>query len=292
MEDGGSPALTTAGAANDPPVLTRVGDWACRWMDVPAPNPAFDVSFDAAAADERRMRAEPRPLARPVVVVGGYRAWTIAAASLASRLCAMTCRDRGMFAAMSYPWSSDFTRIAARLVRLVGARWPGGDEAAWTREVDVVGVSMGGLVARAAAAGVGRGGCDAPGRRLHIGRLFTLGTPHRGARLADLARPDAAARDMRAGSAFLARLDAARSTSGNVAGYELVCYTRLRDSWVGATRTSPAGHPTHWVSGWRVLSHVTVSMDTRIVADIARRLRGEDPLATSGAAGASPPPRN
>lgn len=259
-------------------------------MDVPAPNPAFDVSFDAAAADERRMRAEPRPLARPVVVVGGYRAWTVAAASLASRLCAMTCRDPGMFAAMSYPWSSDFTRIAARLVRLVAARWPGGDEAR-TREVDVVGVSMGGLVARAAAAGVGRGGCDTAGRRLHIVRLFTLGTPHRGARLAELARPDAAARDMRAGSAFLARLDAARSTSGNVAGYELACYTRLRDSWVGATRTSPAGHPTHWVSGWRVLSHVTVSMDTRIIADIARRLRGEAPLTQDGAKD-GPPPRD
>lgn len=257
-------------------------------MDVPAPNPAFDVSLAAAAADEQRMRAHPRPLSRPVVVVGGYRAWTIAASSLASRLCAMTGRDPAMFAAMAYPWSSDFTAIAARLVALVAGRWPGGDEG-WTREVDVVGVSMGGLVARAAAAGVGSGGRKTQVRRLRIGRLFTLGTPHRGARLAELARPDSAARDMRAGSAFLAQLDEARTAGGDGAAYELVCYTRLRDSWVGAGRTSPVGHSTLWVSGWRVLSHVTVSMDTRIVADIARRLRAEEPFAHPAG---EPPPRD
>lgn len=237
------------------------------------------------------MRADARPLLRPVVVVGGYRTWTIAAASLASRLCAMTNRDPAMFAAMAYPWSSDFTAITARLARLVAARWPGGDEG-WTRDVDVVGVSMGGLVARAAAAGVGTGGRNTEGRRLRIGRLFTLGTPHRGARLAELARPDGAARDMRAGSAFLARLDAARTAGGDGAAYELVCYTRLRDSWVGAARTSPVGHPTHWVSGWRVLSHVTVSMDTRILADMARRLRGEKPFANAASTVWAPPPRD
>ena len=71
------------------------------------------------------------------------------------------------------------------------------------------------------------------GRRLKIVRLFTLGTPHGGAKLAEVARPDAAARDMRAGSAFLTALD--RSLAG--ASYELVCYTRLRDTWVGQPGT-------------------------------------------------------
>lgn len=190
---------------------------------------------------------------------------------------------------MAYPWSTNFTKIAARLVGLVEARWPS-HEQGWTREVDVVGVSMGGLVARAGAAGVGAGGGpSAGGRRLRIGRLFTLGTPHCGARLAELARPDAAARDMRAGSAFLSRLDEARGASERGALYEMVCYTRLRDSWVGAGRTAPPGLDVHWVSGWRVLSHVTVSMDPRIVVDIARRLRGEDPLARPDG---RPPPRD
>jgi hypothetical protein len=263
-------------------VIDSLGNQLARWLDVRTPNPAFALSIDEAAREAVRMRADPRPLARPVVVIGGYRAWTIASTSLASRLCAMTCHDPTMFAGMAYPWSTDFSKIAARVCALVERRWPSADpHGKDTREVDVVGVSMGGLVARAAAAGLAQPHTN---RRLRIGRLFTLGTPHRGAKLAELARPDAAARDMRPGSPFLTTLDGDLAN----ASYELVCYTRLRDTWVGASRTAPPGHRPHWVSGWRVLSHVTISMDTRILVDIARRLRREPPM--TGQPG--PPPHD
>jgi hypothetical protein len=137
---------------------------------------------------------------------------------------------------------------------------------------------MGGLVARAAAI------ADPGGRRarLRIRRLFTLGTPHRGARITPYLAPDPASRQMRPGSAFLGALDDAMAR----ADYELICYARLGDSWVGARNTAPPGHETHWKRGLVLMSHQTISHDALITTDIARRLRGEPPLAVRP----SPPP--
>ena len=217
------------------------------------------------------MAAAPVPLARPVLVLAGYRAWSVMPRTVASWLRCMTGARPDRFASLAYPWSTDFPAIVARAAALAESRWSG-------EEIDVVGVSMGGLVARAAAAGIGLP------HSLRIRRLFTLGTPHQGAKLAALIAPDAAARDMRPGSAFLARLDAALPD----AGYELICYTRLHDSFVGASRTFPRSTSPHWVSGTWILSHLTISSDPRILIDIARRLRGEPPIAQIPAA----PPRD
>lgn len=230
----------------------------------------------ALAADERRhMEAAPVALARPVLVLSGWRSPYWQGRGLARRLEALTCRDASRFRSVSYMLSWSIEGAAQRAVEAVQAAWPSAahDD---TTEVDVVAVSMGGLVARAGAAGLGGS------RRLRIHRLFTLATPHRGAALAERIRPDLAAREMRPGSEWLARLDAALPD----AAAEIIPYARTGDAWVGATRTAPPGRDPIWTRGPFCLSHFTIALDEAITLDIARRLRGESPLAT----GASPPP--
>ncbi len=139
-------------------------------------------------------------------------------------------------------------------------------------EVDVVAISMGGLVARYAAT---------PGDQdtapLAIRRLFTLASPHRGARLARYLHPDPRTRDMRAGSGFLARLDEARDECD----YELVPYGRLGDWIVGVENAAPPCTSPWWVSNLPFQdAHSDIARDPRLLADIARRLRGERPWTT------------
>ncbi|MBL9030594.1 MAG: hypothetical protein JNM80_02665 [Phycisphaerae bacterium] len=202
-----------------------------------------------------RMVRAPVSAARPVLVVGGWRAPALAARGLASRLARLVGGGEFAGCGIAPCWSlesaGDRVRTAAR------ARWG-------ETPIDIVAVSMGGLAARLAAI-----------QGLAIARLFTLGTPHRGARLARWFPVDAAVRAMRPGSALLARLD--EGLSG--AGYELVCYARLRDSWVGARNCAPPGWPLIWKPGPIVLAHQTISLDGLIAVDIARRVRGEPPLA-------------
>ena len=102
------------------------------------------------------------------------------------------------FLYLYYPLDTDFDEIADYVVREVEKKWPSGDEAQ-TVPVDVVGVSMGGLVARWAALAPGRadtgdgrtagGGCT---KRLNIVRLFTFSSPHRGAVMAETVHIDPA----------------------------------------------------------------------------------------------------
>jgi pimeloyl-ACP methyl ester carboxylesterase len=152
--------------------------------------------------------------------------------------------------------------------------------------IDLVGISMGGLIARAIsthAALPSQGGVIPARVPANTRRAFTLASPHAGALLADKITPNAAAKDMKAGSDFLTALDKAQ----HAASYELCCYSRLRDGWVGAQRSAPPGHGVIWTSGAVWGSHFTVTWDPRILADLCRRLRGESPLGAPGT-----PPRN
>lgn len=249
--------------------------WLVRWLDVPLRNPAFPIDYRDAGREFARMSADPKPaLARPVVVLAGWRAWAMMPRGIARDLRRLTGATEQCFLPIAFPLGSDITAIAAEVCRRVEQRWPSADDQR-TAEVDVVAVSMGGLVARAAAGERTRAG---PCKRLRIARLFTIGSPHRGAKLAEHVRIDTASRQMRPGSAFLRLLDEELAH----AEYELVCYARLRDTWVGATRSAPDGRCPHWVSGQRILSHNLITQDRRIIADIARRLRGEEPLASGG----------
>lgn len=219
------------------------------------------------------MRADPAPLARPVVVLGGYRTPWLTGERLAARLASLTSGRREDYLAVAYASAHRVEDAAARAKRAIegwqDARGAGGAGAG----IDVVGISMGGIVGRLLAAG-----------GVPVRRLFTLGTPHRGALMAGRIAPDPAARSMRRGSALLASLD------GALAGgtLEIVPYARVYDGMVGATNAAPVGMHPLWRRGPRWLAHLTITRDDAFALDIARRLRGEAPIATPG----GPAPRD
>jgi pimeloyl-ACP methyl ester carboxylesterase len=164
---------------------------------------------------------------------------------------------------------SDFDTLRDRLIAKVDQAFGSGDDEAQTVAVDVIGFSMGGIISRYAAMPIeGK-------RRLNIRRLYTISSPHRGAAWATIFSPDSLVRDMHADSAFLAGLDEVLPT----ADYELTCYVRLGDHVVGPQNAAPEGVPLWWVpSDPFTESHMDAAKDPRIVADIARRLRGEMPM--------------
>lgn len=254
---------------------------SCVWVG--PRNPSFPVSRKEAGDDLKRMTRFPRPLERPVVVLGGWRSPHTVTNALERRLRAATSGREQDFLAISYPLSADIEAIADRVIEKVQQRWPAETDGE-TIEVDVVAFSMGGLVARVAALPLDDDADEDDHRRLKVRRLFTLATPHRGAKLASSVAPDGAARDMRPGSDLLERLDHALET----AEFDLLCYAHLNDRMVGAQNTSPPGIDPIWVNGTIALSHYSITLDRRIRADLARRLRGEKPLARDTSA----PPRD
>lgn len=243
-------------------VLGGLGLGGCA-AERPA-NPSFPLTMSTARAEMSVMRAEPHAAARPVVVVGGYADPGIAAPGLAGDLRDLIGAD-AVIVAVSPGFSATMQGARNTLIRRVEAL-PGGEaDAQWTVEVDVVAVSMGGLVAAYAAMPREDGG-----RRLKIARLFTICTPYRGATMAAVPSLEPRVADMRKDSAFLARLE------GSERGYELVPYARLDDRIVGEENTAPNGMTPWWVETPTLqMSHIDCYRDSRIVADIARKLRNE-----------------
>lgn len=220
------------------------------------------------------MRHDHKPLERPLVILGGYRApYHVQVRVLTGRMVSMTSGVRSDALGVSFFFDGSLEESADWAVTIIERQWPS-DDPDWTVEVDAIGISMGGLVGRHAWASDLR--TDGTHRkRLRLKRLFTVGTPHRGACLADRLTIDKPTREMRAGSGFLRALDAADADRD----YELICYARTNDEIVGATRSSPEGMNPYWVHGPWLFSHQTIARDWRIAVDIARRLRGEAPFA-------------
>lgn len=239
-------------------------------------NPDFPATDAEISRDRERMMAEPVGLDRPLVVLDGWHAPGIAASLIAEDLRRLTGADQSMVLRISYPAATDFRRSIPWIIDRIDKRWPSPDPRE-TVEVDVVGISMGGLVARTAEMPDGH---DA--KRLRIRRLFTLSTPHRGARMAAYVKLDPSSALMAPGSFFLERLDRRLAESD----MEVVAYARLNDWLVGARNCAPPGREPIWTNGPWLLSHFTLSRDRHAITDIARRLRGEPPLATPGL----PPP--
>ncbi len=256
--------LTRAGVA----VAVTIGLAGC--FTIPAQNPSFPATSREIDADLARMEREPVRLDRPVLVLSGYRSPHPVASRLAERLRELTGAGRQEMQSLAYIWSGTVEEPARKAVARVEELWPS-DDPDWTTEVDVVAISMGGLVARLAAADPELRG-EPGGRRLRIGTIYTLASPHRGARLAETIRLDSAGRSMRPGSAFLAQLDEVFADRE----YEVVPYAVLRDTWVGARHAAPVGQEPIWLPGRVMLSHHLVSFNRRIHADLARRLRGEE----------------
>jgi hypothetical protein len=239
-------------------------------------NPSFPVAMTDAKAILLEMEQDPKPLQRPLVIAGGIHDSGFVSKRLARALRRrVEPPDQVITVTFTGRGTGTFDECRERLIGAVEDAF-GPTAGPATVEVDVIGISMGGLVARHAARAR-----DDGGKRLAIRRLFTISSPHRGARLAGLPTLDRRAVDMRTGSAFLAGLDEALPS----ADYELYCYARLGDFIVGARNAAPAGQHPWWVASPPFsLAHVGAPHDPRIMADILRRLRGEAPLAVLPAA--------
>ena len=247
----------------------------------PAPvNPSFPLSHADAAADLDRIAADPRPLARPVVVVAGW-ADPFLMGMHWSRTLRRVAGTRD-FIVVQFVGAFTFDACRDRLINAVQERWPH-DNPLLTVEVDVVAHSMGGLVARYAALPAFKAeppdpAHPGPSRRLDIRTLFTLASPHRGARLAAWPSLDPRINAMRAGSPFLRYLNAALPD----APYTLTPYVRLGDATVGDDNAAPPGRAAWWVTNTPfTLAHMAARSDDRLTADILRRLRGETPFTTN-----------
>lgn len=237
-------------------------------------NPSFPLTWSDAKADLQRMRGEPKAIARPLVIASGLYDPGLVSAALTRRLRGLT-RSDAPIESVSFFFNGSFESCRARLIDAVEEAFPG---ASGENDVliDVIGVSMGGLVARAAASST-----EEDPRRLRIARLFTISSPHRGARLSWMPTCDSRVIDMRAGSDFLADLDAHLAE----ARYEIIPYGRLGDAIVGVENTAPHGVHPWWVANAPLsFAHVGAPEDPRILADIARRVRDETPWTSVPAA--------
>jgi len=237
--------------------------WSLGWSWItPDANPALTHARELALTDLARMRREPVPLSRPLLILNGYHAWAGVVESVRKQLARITSGNPDDILAISFMDQTCFDAQRRRVLDET-ARWVG-----LNTPVDIVAHSMGGLVGRFC------GTTNHPdGRTLHIERLYTLASPHRGATLANIATPDATARGMRAGSDFLKSLDASPTTVRR-----LITFTHAKDPVVGAHNTSLHNEHPRWCSGSRVLSHFSVAHNPIVLATIARELRSEPPL--------------
>ena len=233
-------------------------------------NPSFPLTVSEANADLKAMSEDPKPLDRPLVCITGWL--DLGAKKALDTHCARTIDDDRVLV-IRVDETSTMQQAREKVMIAVDERFPG-DDPVWTAEVDVIGFSMGGLVARYAAD-------QATGdRHLRIARLFTVSTPHRGSVMAGAAVLSAQARDMRSGSPFLKYLD-----DDVEIDYELIAYTRLCDRAVGEQNAAPPGDTPWWVSALPFEdSHIDAIRDPRILTDITKRLRGEPPVTIPPAA--------
>jgi pimeloyl-ACP methyl ester carboxylesterase len=235
------------------------------------PNPSFAVSVADADAAVERMRAEPKALQRPLVIVGGFWDPNFSPTLLKGYFRRIAGDDRKIVT-VAIGFSGSFWECREKIIDAVDEAFPSTDPT-WTSEVDVIGASLGGLAARHAAAPAVEG--EGP-RRLRIKRLFSIGSPHCGATLAKTIALTEFHRDMRPDSAFLKRL--AAEDAG--ATYDVFPYVWLGDEIVGERYASPPGVNPLWLPALPMLPpHAGAMMDSRILGDIGRRLRGEEGFA-------------
>ena len=223
--------------------------------------PALCARPEELARLRRRLRRTPKALERPVCVIAGYLDPGVYAWVVARELRRLTTHRRADFLVPRFRLDTGIEPMAERVVEHLRSR---AGEA--PTSFDLVGLSMGGLIARCVARSC------APDERLSVARVFTLGTPHRGSTLAERIAPTEAAREMRPGSDFLRSLDA------DLGDLDLTCYQMDADAVIGDGNGSPPGHPGHRLPRRAGEPHLHVMADPIAILDIARRLRGEDPI--------------
>jgi hypothetical protein len=232
-------------------------------------NPSFAITPDQAHQAIAQMRAHPRPLPRPLVLVGGFWDFNVSPTLFNSYFKGVTSHPQ--IIEVSLGTCGSFAECRQKIIAAVDSACPDQDTN-FTTEVDVVGASMGGLAARFAAAP----SPDASHpRRLKIARLFTISSPHSGAKLAEAMPMNNLVRDMQPGSKFVKTLAAEDAQ----AKYQLIPYVHLEDEVVGDRYAAPPGQNAFWLpNDSMLLPHSAAMVDDRILADIARRLRDESPF--------------
>lgn len=232
-------------------------------------NPSFPLDTAQAQRALAIMSEHPRPLARPLIVVGGFWDFHITAPLYKWHFQRITGDDR--IVTVSVAFCDSFDACRQKVIDAVDKAFPNEDPN-FTTEVDVVGASLGGLAARYAAA---PSSDPARPRRLRMARLFSVASPHTGATLAVTFAFTQFHRDMIPGSPFLESL--ARSDAH--ATYQHFPYVLLGDGIVGDENAAPPNQIPLWLPTPAFeLSHVGAMTDPRILADIAKRLRGERPF--------------
>jgi pimeloyl-ACP methyl ester carboxylesterase len=229
-------------------------------------NPSFPVTDKQADQAIAQMRADPRPLPRPVVLVGGFLDPEVVPTY--HKMFFKSISSDAILIPVSVGFCNSFGECRDKVISAVDAACPSNDPI-WTNEVDVVGVSLGGLVARFAAAP----SLDpSRPRRLKIARLFSISSPQSGAKIAETAPATEFDRDLRPGSDFLKDIASADAT----ATYKIYPYVLLRDDVINDAYAAPPGMTAFWLANdsW-FPSHPAAMVDDRILADIGRRLRDE-----------------
>ena len=244
-------------------------------------NPSFRLTVEQAEADLDRIAKDPRPLQRPLVILGGFADPGVGGWATAAEL-RKYLTPAAQVMSVSFTFCHTFDACRLHVIGAVDKAFPTADPNQ-TAEVDVIGLSMGGLVGRYCAAPTtapASVSATAPSsqRRLRVHTLFTAASPHRGALRAErwpqLLKMQG---DMTAGSPFYRRLEEAERAGGGTS-YELVPYVRLGDTVVGPQYAAPTGRNPWWIPNRPGdFAHVGTMGDPRIMSDVLRRLRGETP---------------
>lgn len=212
---------------------------------------------------------------RPILVLGGYMDPGFAAGSL-ERALRRACGPEAKIVSVSFGDCTSMAQCRDRVLAATETLCAAQPDCTF----DVVANSMGGLVARYAALDRDRvAECGLPkpaiDGALRVHHLYTICTPHLGARMAEGLFGSPLTHDMRPGSDFLACLDSALEGRG----YAMTCFAREGDSIVGADRSAPAGvEPITFDTPPLQLAHVDAHRDPRILLAIVRGLRGEPSL--------------
>ncbi len=237
-------------------------------------NPSFPLSVPEARMEINEMTLDKKTLPRPLVLIGGYGDLGISQYLLLKTFFESVA-DHPQLITVSLFNCGSYDECRARILADVNAACPGGD-ANWTAAVDVVGVSLGGGVARYAAA---PSRDPAHSQRLHIVRLYTMSGALGGAKVANLGITSFQ-QDMQPGSETQKYLDQVDPNPP----YEIVSYVHLGDEMVGQENAAIAGRTPYWLPNIPynpVWPHEQIMLDGRVYADIARRVRGEKPFTIS-----------
>lgn len=235
-----------------------------------AKNPSFPLTYDQAEQEIDQMESHPKAPVRPVVIAGGWGGTNLANLPVTKALRrALGYRN---VIIVTFNGCKTFAECRRRLISGVQRVLPTPDTLT-TPPVDVVGVSLGGLVAIDAASPPEDPRYDP--RTLEMRNLYAISTPFEGAQMAFFPGSKFLD-DMMPNSDYLKRI----RQDVVEANYNIVAYGRLGDMWVGTENVQAESYPFYWLPNHGMEDPHHGFNDPRIAADIARRLRHEPSYST------------